>query len=389
MAELSTLQDAARVAIALALGKADEGPPPREWPRTLAVAHGERIAVLGWLRSGEYIRATAPKEIVASWRATAVRADDLARAQWNRLCELVDRLEVAGVRPVVLKGLPLAARLYGDAAARVSCDVDLYVTPDERETAHEVVCAAGWRRWVGEAPWDAAYMRSGDGRMLYLELHSMLTGEALAHCGPLAIEAEAWDYEGARVQMMAADTLPVYLAANLAKHVPVPLLSCLDFAVLWRSLDEDRRRGAFVTARTARLERCLRWAVRQAASMADAASGDVRAMRRLGVRSEGRRAAHGHVRLIWLADSPGDATRVLGSWIWPRSTRGSLRLTRSFWAQRLRGSFSGKLIQRRSYDHDAHVGTHDAPSTTQRIVRSSVAMDLPRTHNPQEVAPTS
>jgi hypothetical protein len=200
---------------------------------------------------------------------------------------------------------------------------------------------------------------------------------------------ESWEYEGTRMHIMAGDTLPVYLAANLAKHVPVPLLSCLDFAVLWRSLDEDRRRRAFLAARTAGLKRCLTWAIQQATALTEAASGDVGAMRRLGATPEGRRAAHGHLRLFWLADSPVDATRVLGSWIWPRTTRASSRLTMSFWARRLRGSLSGKLIQRRSYDPDALVGKYEGPSIIERIVKSSVATEPPRTWNPQEAPPPS
>lgn len=387
--ELPPLRDATAAAIRLSLGKADHDLQPRDWSRVLAVACAERLAVIAWFRSGEYIRTMAPKQVVASWRAAAFRADDVARVQGSRLCELVTSLQLAGLHPVVLKGLPLAERLYGYAAARLSCDIDLYIPAEEREAAHGVVCGRGWRCWSGQAPWDAAYLLSDDGRMLYLELHSTLGGDLLTHCGPLPMLTDAWEYNGNRLTVVSAATLPAYLAANLVKHTPVPLISCLDFATLWNGFDDGQRRAAYTLARSARLRRYLTWAIRQGIAVIEAARGDDQAMRRLGVAPDERRAAHGHLRLLWLADSPVDAARVLGTWLLPRPMRSSLRLARSFWSNRLRGSLSGKLIQRRSHAPNAHTGEYGGPSVIDRMVESSLVSHPSRAWNPREPQRTS
>lgn len=374
-------QDAA-VAVSLALGLAEQR-KPRDWGRVLAVARSERIAVLGWLRSGEYLRAHAPSEVISAWRATVFRADALARAQWHHVGLLVDRLQAAGLHPMVLKGLPLAARLYSYVGARVPCDIDLYIPPDERAAAHEVVSAAGWSGWAGDAPWDAAYAMRQDDRVLYLELHSSLTGDILTHCGPLPIASALWEYEGTAVRAMVGDGLPVYLAANLAKHVPVPLISLFDLETLWAGLDQAHRTASMTVARTARLHHCMRWALAQANSLRDVARGDRAAMRSLGLIGGQRQSVHGHFRLARLADSPIDAARVAGTWILPRASRKSLRHARLFWAQRLRGLFKRRLVVRRDYDLVAEAA-NPGRSLLSRMVepnipatRASGSRDLP------------
>ena len=366
----SDSDEPATLAVRLAFGVADGFSAP-DWSRVLAVARAERIAVLGWLRSGEYLRAHAPTDVVAAWRAVVFRADDLARVQWDQLTFLVSRLEAAGLHPVVLKGLPLAALLYDYVGARVPCDIDLYLPPDERDAAHEIVSAAGWNAWAGRAPLDAAYDMRGKDRTLYLELHSSLTGDILRHCGPLPIDTEPWEFQGTSVRVLAGDGLAVYVAANLAKHVPVPLISLFDLDGLWTGLDEAHRRAALAIARRARLIRCLKWAVDQSASLRRAASGDREALRRLGMVGSERRSTHGHVRLARLADSPLDAARVLGTWIIPRASRTSLRQACLFWARRVRGSFKERVVIRRGYDLVADATAGGGPSVLSRIVARS------------------
>jgi hypothetical protein len=368
----SPLRNATAAALRLALGTAQYDVQPRDWSRVFAVASGERLAVIAWLRSGEYIRAFAPKQVVAPWRAAAFQADDLARAQGARLCDLVTSLHAEGLHPIVLKGLPLATRLYGYAAARVSCDIDLFIPAEERAAAHEVVCGTGWEHWVGQPPWDSAYSVSDRGRVLYLELHSALGGDLLTHCGPLPLLTQPVEYDGTRLTALSGPTLSSYLAANLVKHTPAPLISCLDFNTLWSRLTEDEKRAAYSLTRAARLRRCLEWAIAQGTAVIDAAQGEPVALRRLGIGFDERRAAHGHARLMWLADSPVDAARVLGTWLLPRPARSSLRTAGTFWRNRLRGSLTGKLIQRRSHTANAHFGEYGGRSIIARIVESSV-----------------
>src|SRR5687767_12103439 len=50
----------------------------------------------------------------------------------------------AGIDAVVLKGLPLASRLYGDFAVRACVDIDLYVSRESRAKADVALARAGW-----------------------------------------------------------------------------------------------------------------------------------------------------------------------------------------------------------------------------------------------------
>jgi Uncharacterised nucleotidyltransferase len=97
----------------------------------------------------------------------------------RKLLRTADRLEQAGIRPVVLKGPALAHTLYPDPALRAFGDLDLLVrTEDWRETC-DVLADSGYRRGLPEphAGFDerfgkAAVHRNGDG--IELDLHRTL-----------------------------------------------------------------------------------------------------------------------------------------------------------------------------------------------------------------------
>jgi len=58
---------------------------------------------------------------------------------------MVKCLESHGIRAVVLKGPPLASRLYGDVAIRPCKDIDILVPPGELAKAQEVLEKEGYR----------------------------------------------------------------------------------------------------------------------------------------------------------------------------------------------------------------------------------------------------
>src|SRR5687767_8327204 len=157
MKPLGPATDAARIALSLALGRNARSATTEDWRRVHAVARGERLAALAWLRSGEQIRRHAPPDVVARWRAEAVAAAEFADRQLRALSDIA-RAEVQhGELPFVLKGLPLADVLYGDASVRVCCDIDLFVAAGRRASVHAMLTALGWEHWVGTAPYDASY----------------------------------------------------------------------------------------------------------------------------------------------------------------------------------------------------------------------------------------
>ncbi len=60
--------------------------------------------------------------------------------------ECLEILEEAGRRPVLLKGLAIAARYYPEPWLRPAVDVDVLVSPRELDAATQALERAGWRR---------------------------------------------------------------------------------------------------------------------------------------------------------------------------------------------------------------------------------------------------
>jgi hypothetical protein len=67
-----------------------------------------------------------------------------ALAQTAEVCRLIDRLTAMGVRAIILKGVALAASLYGNIAARGVGDIDLLVAPDDFRAAGEALTTIGY-----------------------------------------------------------------------------------------------------------------------------------------------------------------------------------------------------------------------------------------------------
>lgn len=348
--------DAVRVALTLALGREVESSASIEWRRVHAVARAERLAALAWHRCGEQIRRHAPPDLVGRWRAESVAAAELADRQRQALLNIADASASAGETPFVLKGLPLAHRLYGDVAVRVCCDIDLFVPETGRAATHAMLSTLGWEHWYGSAPYDASYRLPQVGGALFLEVHSLLVSEALAHCR-LAPERDGqWSDGRLSVHTLDGPMLPVYLAANLAKHATPPLMSYVDVATVWANLSPEDRAAAHRVAARSHLARCLRWALTRAAALHAAVDGNPAAFRTLGFDGDRRTSMHALLRLMLLADRPTDAARILGTWTWPRSLRGARDEVLPFWGRRMRRSFAGRFRYTRVYSTDATLG---------------------------------
>lgn len=345
--------NAVSVALSLALGRDVESPSRADWRGAYAVARAERLFALAWLRSGEQIRQHAPPALVATWRTACVAASELAGRQAVALRDIALESRRGGESPLVLKGLPLAEGLYGDRSARASCDIDLLVPEQQRAAVHALLCRLGWHQWYDATPYDASYRLTVDDAPLFLEVHSLLVGEALAHCALTSDREGVWSCEGVGVRTLDGAAVPVYLAGNIAKHGTPSLMSYLDLALTWERLRDAERQTAHEIAVRSRLAGCLRWALSRADAVRAAASGDREAIEVLGFKGDRRASVHAFLRLIWLSDRPDDALRILGAWAWPRSLRRRRDAIRRFWGRRLRRSFAGRFRYTREYTADA------------------------------------
>jgi hypothetical protein len=324
------------VSLRLALGRGVAPAESVDWVAVLAIALRERLAGIAWRRSGPAIRALAPRDVVDRWRTLAVVIDQRGEERLGALEQAVAALEAEGIESLVLKGMPLSARLYGDPFVRASDDIDLFIRPADRPAATRVLVGAGWRLVEGEPPWDELFMRP-DASRTYLEVHEMLVTDYLAHIRLPEPTAQVIHVGGSRVRCFAGPMEAVYLAAHLAGHQQTPLLWGIDFLTMWTRLDDRARADARAAARVIGLDRYLQWAIAFASDVDAAGDGDRTALVRLGVRGADRSDTHLSVwRHARLASHPLDAIRAVGACLWPRPIRWNVVALVTLVAKRLR-----------------------------------------------------
>ena len=160
--------DSLATAVCLALGVRDRPDAVRDWHGVFQAAVRERCAPLAWLRCGAEIAASTPGPITAAFRSYFATNAARAKLVMAAAHASTSALHSAGVSPIVLKGPPLAARLYGDSAARVCSDLDWFVPASRLTVVHDVMLTAGWKCIEGDLGGEVCYGReSGRGSNLY------------------------------------------------------------------------------------------------------------------------------------------------------------------------------------------------------------------------------
>lgn len=340
-------------ALRFALGTPAGSDASLDWGLVFTTASRELLAPLAWLRSGPFIRRHGEPFVAAAWRRAYLAAQLRGQQQLEHLGAVLAALEAARVRAVVLKGLPLGRRLYGDPFVRCSADVDLFVPAAERARAAAELRELGWIHEDGGAPWHESWsLRRGE-REHHLELHSSLVSDHLAHLPvPAPAAVDEW-LDDIIVRAHGGPSVAPYLAAHLATHQMPPLLWLVDFATLWAGLSLEERVEAERVADDARLSRYLEWARERSALIEPAASADAASLRRLGVGSVARRDIHSIWRHLSLAASAGDALRVGAAFLVPRRVRGDLRALCRYTIARLRTRLASLAGTSRRYSADS------------------------------------
>lgn len=314
-------RNAVMQAVRLALGITDGLHEVRDWSDVLRAAVAERCAPLAWVRCGAIITATAPDGVSAAFRSHFV-------ANAARICSMLAAsragaaaLEQEGICPVMLKGPPLAARLYGESAARMCSDLDWFVPASSLDTLHRVMTREGWSLIEGEVGGDPCYARHGTRGEIYLEVHSSLLHPRYGYLPLPAPSGRCVAIDG--VPILAHDDafLPGYLSAHLATHQFAPFAWLVDLFELWRSLGERARADARRAAARAGVERYLAWGLRRAMLLRRAAAGNDRAADRLGMGDARRVEAHPMWRHITLAPSVTASVRAARAWLAPAWVR--------------------------------------------------------------------
>ena len=317
----------------------------RRWDAVLDGARRHAVAPLllaGLQGSG----AAVPEAVIDELRYEAHAAARLSLTQAAALTRFYRRFSELRLRVLVLKGVPLAQRLYGDLGLRSAQDIDLLVDPADADAAGAVLLETGHRqtetflrgrtrtfhrRWFKETTYD----HPDYGRV---ELHHRLTDLS---------ELLPWDFASlwrARdevwlgniaVPVLGRRHLACYLCAHAAEHAWQRLRWLTDLAALLREPGELAI--ALATAEEAGLAAPMLHAVTLAHDwlglpVDNDALARARADRR--VRRLDRILAHSYAGEAWhLTPRRGSLAALLRYSLWQRLYRLSIK---PVWRYRLR-----------------------------------------------------
>lgn len=159
--------------------------------------------------------------------AIAERESAAYMARWLRDCHRVlDALDARGLRPIVLKGPPLALRLFDHHRRRPAGDLDLLLPADDIDAAVEVIGREGY---VVRVPSHVAAMRRGqhavtldpaDGAVApEIDVHWAFAEAWVATMPPSwPAHVDALELQGRTVRVPAAPLGALAAALHLAGH---------------------------------------------------------------------------------------------------------------------------------------------------------------------------
>ncbi|MEM6906894.1 MAG: nucleotidyltransferase family protein, partial [Pseudomonadota bacterium] len=222
-------------ALAALLSEEDRPAPP------LSEAAWERLATLAISRHrvapllAERLPAEAPHAVRDALAAAQTEAAFTALAQKQETRRLTGLLAAAEAPAIVLKGWPLAERLYGAASARQAKDIDLFVAPEALPVAIACLEKAGYaplagletRRLLAHAADPALLAETNDIALVHpaghmVELHWRLTHLAgwldLATL-PDATTSHPIDATGETVRVLSDRANLIYLAVHGQLHL--------------------------------------------------------------------------------------------------------------------------------------------------------------------------
>jgi hypothetical protein len=314
-----------RVVLQLALGYTTSVLTPAEWDEAFSISVRERLVGLAWQRQREAIRRFAPAPLANRWRIAAVRLGAQVNSWVSVLVDVTRRLEQAGLSPIVLKGPPLALRLYGDPSVRPISDLDLILPAPQRAEAFDVLVEAGWKWITGEAPGEEMFQLSRNGETFRLEVHSTVIDDPLLGYVALPFESKRVAIGDVTMDAMDGALLAASQAAHLAKHHSVPLLWIVDFCELMQGMTPSEWEKAREAATRCGLQYHLGRAEALGHLAWESAKGSDDSLARLCAELKPVSELKRGLRLLGLSANTTDAFRVLGGRLWPRQRRNGWR----------------------------------------------------------------
>ncbi|MEM7507958.1 MAG: nucleotidyltransferase family protein [Pseudomonadota bacterium] len=174
-------------------------------------------------------------------------------AQKQETQRLLTALTQAGVEAVMLKGWPLAERLYANPGARQAKDIDLHIAPADLPTAVNLLTTLGYgphpghetRVKLAAEPAPALLQETNDIALIHsgghiVELHWRLThlsGWLELSAIPSALEEHPLDSTGTTLKIPSDRASLIYLAVHGQLHLWGRLRWLMDIATLIEARD--------------------------------------------------------------------------------------------------------------------------------------------------------
>jgi hypothetical protein len=247
-----------------------------DWSEVAPLARRHRLSALvsdGLARAGA---GGVPAEALAELSRDAGIDRRGAFALAMELGALAGRFGAAGIAVMPLKGPLLAARLFGDLAARQVRDLDLMVRLSDAARAHALLVNEGYApnaEGQGRVPWSAlcrsAWQReavqrafhhaeySNPERRTYLELHWSLAHWSGADIGALWEVSREGTAAGAPIRELDDEYLLALLCGHGAQHLWFRLKWLVDVAALLDQLAPERLELALEVAARFRRDRAV------------------------------------------------------------------------------------------------------------------------------------
>ncbi len=125
-----------------------------------------------------------PAEVLPALRLANHRSVALSLLWATELRHLLTDLRAVGVRPLLLKGTPLAFSCYPQPGLRPRTDTDLLIRPDDRAATYDGLRARGYRATVGVdgdyVSYQCCFIQAGSGdQRLIVDLHWRINNSQL------------------------------------------------------------------------------------------------------------------------------------------------------------------------------------------------------------------
>jgi hypothetical protein len=222
-----------------------------DWPLVAAVSARHRVDALvahGLARAGVAV----PDAVAGPLREGARRIliENLGLAAES--ARVRAGMEAAGVRPLFVKGVTLAALAYGSLAYKHGWDIDLLVAREQLEPAAAALDSAGYALILPKAPrsrerlaeWHAHWKESVWKHResgVHVELHTSLYDHpaVLSEVGPHSPALEVEVAPGIRLPTLGRDALFAYLCVHGASSAWFRLKWIADLAALLGGASEE------------------------------------------------------------------------------------------------------------------------------------------------------